>query len=84
MQTKAEVPKSPLNMSNNLLFPQGFIFFIFIIDKVIIKLSNDLKKTKEFYVDLLGLKDDIGQNFLFQVIGYTSMKTTKQLAFIWQ
>ena len=30
---------------NSLFLPQGFIFFILIIDNVIIKLNNDLNKT---------------------------------------
>ena len=44
MQTKAKVPKTPLKISNGLFLPQGFIFFRLIINNVIIKLNNDLKK----------------------------------------
>ena len=45
MQTKANVPKTPLRKSNDLFLPQGFIFFRLIINNVIVRLSNDLKKT---------------------------------------
>jgi len=45
MQTKAKVPKTPLNISNFLFLPQGFIFFSLIMNNVIIKLNNDLNST---------------------------------------
>ena len=45
IQINANVPKTPLKISKGLLLPQGFIFFSLIMDKVIIRLSKDLKKT---------------------------------------
>ena len=45
MHTKAEVPKTPLKISNGLLLPKGFIFLSLIIENVIIRLNKDLKKT---------------------------------------
>ncbi len=45
IHTKATVPKTPLNISNVLFLPQGLILFRLIMNNVIIKLNNDLKKT---------------------------------------
>ena len=47
-------------------------------------LADDLKKTKEFYVDLLGLKDGYRPDFPFPGHWLYPMKMTKQLVFIWQ
>ena len=55
MQIKADVPSTPLRSRSGLLFPNGFIFLILIMDNVINKLSNDLKKTNSYIGILLSI-----------------------------
>ena len=45
MHNNAIVPKNPLNVRSFLFSPQGFIFFLLIINEVIIRLNRDLKNT---------------------------------------